>query len=119
MHHKGKIAVLCSFFLAGCNSTAKVYDKPVLVDRQELIVPQVQPINQADFKWIVITPENANQKMKELQSEGIVTVLALTPEGYKNLSMNVAELRKYIQQQHAVIAAYKEYYKNQQPQKQK
>lgn len=108
---------MCSLFLAGCNTTT-VYDKPVLVDRTELIVPQVQPVSQSNMQWIVITPENANQKMKELQADGILTVLALTPEGYKNLSMNVAELRRYIQQQHAVIAAYQEYYKNEKPQKQ-
>ncbi len=107
---------MCSLFLAGCNTTT-VYDKPIIVDRTELIVPQVQPVTQSNMRWIVITPENANQKFKELQSEGVVSVLALTPEGYKNLSMNVAELRRYIQQQHAVIAAYQEYYKNE-PKKQ-
>jgi hypothetical protein len=111
MQHQSKIAVLCSLFLAGCNTTT-VLDKPVLVDRTELIVPQVQPVSQSNMQWIVITPDNAAQKMKELQADGVVTVLALTPDGYKNLSMNVAELRRYIQQQHAVIAAYQEYYKN-------
>lgn len=116
MHNNITIAALLSLFLAGCNTTT-VYDKPIIVDRPELIVPNVQPVTQSNVKWIIITPENANQKMKELQAEGTFTVLALTPDGYKNLSMNVAELRRYIQQQNAVIAAYQEYYKNNQQQK--
>jgi hypothetical protein len=60
---------------------------------------------------MVITPENYNQKIEELSTKGNVVLFALTSAGYQNLSMNVAELRKYIQQQNAVVAAYKDYYK--------
>jgi len=69
------IAALCALFLAGCDETTKVFDKPVLVERAELILPPTMPINQAEMKWII---------------------------------------RKHIQQQNAVIAAYKEYYKQEQ-----
>jgi hypothetical protein len=100
-------AILCAGLLSGCNETTKVFDKPVLVDRAELIVPPVQPIMQSDMKWTVVTAENA----QALTAKGNVVFFALTPKGYQNLSMNVAEMRKYIQQQNSVIAAYKEYYK--------
>ena len=111
-----KIAVVgfCALFLAGCNETTKVFDKPVLVERAELIVPPVNPVSQSDVKWVVITPENYSAKMQELSGRGDVVLYALTSQGYQSLSMNVAELRKYIQQQNAVIAAYKEYYKQEQ-----
>jgi len=33
----------------------------------------------------------------------------LTPEGYTNLSINVAEMRRYISQLKAMISAYKDY----------
>jgi len=111
-----KIAVVgfCALLLAGCNETTKVFDKPVLVERAELIVPPVNPVSQSDVKWVVITPENYSAKMQELSGRGDVVLYALTSQGYQSLSMNVAELRKYIQQQNAVIAAYKEYYKQEQ-----
>jgi hypothetical protein len=108
------IASCCALLLTACTETTKVLDKPVLVDRAELIVPPVQSIVQSDMKWIVITPENYAAKAEELSTKGNVVLFALTPQGYQNLSMNVAELRKYIQQQNAVIAAYQEYYKNEQ-----
>lgn len=104
----------CSLFLTACTETARVLDKPVLVERAELILPPIQSINQADIKWVVITPENYSQRAEELASKGNVVLFAITPQGYQNLSMNVAELRKHIQQQNAVIAAYREYYQKNQ-----
>ena len=37
-------------------------------------------------------------------------VFGLTNQSYKALSLSVADLRRYIIQQNAVIKAYKEYY---------
>lgn len=108
------ILASCCLFLTACTETTKVFDKPVLVERAELIVPPAQPIMQSDMNWTVITPENYAAKVEELSTKGNVVLFALTPQNYQNLSMNVAELRKYIQQQNAVIAAYKDYYKNEQ-----
>jgi len=109
------IASCCVLFLTACTETTKVFDKPVLVERAELILPPTQPITQNDLTWVVITPENYAAKAEELAGKGNVVLFALTSQGYQTLSMNVAELRKYIEQQNSVIAAYKEYYKNQQP----
>jgi len=102
--------ILC-FFLVGCNTT-KVFDKPILVDRAELILPQIQPIVQNDMSWIIITSKNYQQKIEELGAKGNVVLFALTPQGYQTLAMNIAETRKYIQSQNAVVIAYKDYYKN-------
>ena len=104
------LVALCSLFLTGCNETVKVMDKPVLVEKAELILPTTPPAVQLEMTWTVITPENFLQKIKELEGKDVV-YYALTAQGYQNLSMNIAELRKYIQNQNAVIAAYKEYYK--------
>ena len=105
------LVALCSLFLTGCNETVKVLDKPVLIERAELILPPTQPVIQLELTWTLITPENFLQKIKELEGKEDVVYYALTAQGYQNLSMNIAELRKYIQNQNAVIAAYKEYYK--------
>jgi uncharacterized lipoprotein YajG len=110
-----KIIVCASAFLllTGCASTKpKIIEAPVLVDRPELILPKVQPVNQASMEWVIITASNAEEKLEMLKSKDNVTYFALTPQGYQNLSMNVAELRRYIEQQNAVIAAYQAYYAN-------
>lgn len=115
-----KVALLlCALGLAGCSETAKVLDKPVLYERAELVVPSVSPVTQSNVSWTIITPQNYEAKIKDIESKGGNAVLfALTPQGYQNLSMNVAELRRYIQQQQAVIGAYQKYYKNEKPQSQ-
>lgn len=114
---KKLVIALCALGLAGCSETAKVLDKPVLYERAELVVPTVAPVSQANVTWTIITPENYEAKIKEIEARGGNAVMfALTPQGYQNLSMNVAELRRYIQQQQAVIAAYQKYYKTDKPQ---
>jgi hypothetical protein len=97
--------------LTACGSTEpKVIEKPVLVDRPTLMVQDPQPAEQYEFEWVVITKDTAEAKFKELEGKGVVVLFALTPQGYQNLAMGGAELRRYIQQQHSVIAAYKQYY---------
>lgn len=99
------------FLLAGCSSPAPmVVEKPILVERPSLMIQVPQPAEQYDFEWVVITKENAEARFKELEAKGVVVLFALTPNGYQNLSMGGAELRRYIQQQQSVIAAYKAYY---------
>lgn len=110
------ITTLFTILLAGCNGRT-VLEKPILVDRQELIIPKIQPVRQSNVKWTVITSDNAEQKLKNMKNDGVVRVIALTPKGYQTLIMNIAELRRYIQQQSSVIAAYQEYYRNQPPEK--
>lgn len=103
--------VLLAAVLSGCASTEKLVVQPQIVERPRLEVPSPAPVNQLPFDWVIITKENAEQKFREIESRGgVVTLMALTPQGYQNLSMNVSELRRYIQQQQAVIAAMKRYY---------
>jgi PBP1b-binding outer membrane lipoprotein LpoB len=106
-------AVLCTaFLLTGCASSPKIIDKPILYDRPELILPRVQPVTQTKVEWTVITSSNANEKLAMLKSKENVTYFAVTSQGYQNLSLNVADLRRYIEQQNAVVAAYQAYYAN-------
>ena len=108
-----KRLLLCAtLLLAGCGGVApKIVEKPILVDRPELIVPEIQPVQQYDFEWIVITRENFDSVTRELESRGQTIVLfAITPQGYQNLSLSIAELRRFITQQQSVIVSYKTYY---------
>jgi hypothetical protein len=105
------IIVSYAAFLTACGSPSpRIIEKPMLVDRPSLMVQDPQPAEQYDFEWVVITKDNAEAKFKELEGKGVVVLFALTPQGYQNLAMGGAELRRYIQQQQAVVGAYKQYY---------
>lgn len=107
MFHKIAIVSLLAVLVSACSTTR---DRPVSIERPRLVVPNVQPVSQNSVRWYVITKENAEEKLKELESRGITTVVVTTQVGYRNLNLNIAELRRYIRQQNAVIATYQRYY---------
>ena len=107
-----RLLLCATLLLAGCGGVApKIVEKPILVDRPELIVPEIQSVQQYDFEWLVVTRENFDTVARELESRGQTIVLfAITPQGYQNLSLSIAELRRFITQQQSVIVSYKTYY---------
>lgn len=88
----------------------EVSAKPV--DKPELVLPDADGIRMKNVEWVLITPENFEEKVAEIEATGRpVVFFALTDEGYENISMNFSSIRAYIQQQQAIIAAYENYYK--------
>jgi len=101
--------------LSGCSSTPvqriEVSAKPI--DKPELVLPNADVLRMKDVEWILITPENFEEKVAELSKNGRpVVFFALTDKGYENLSLNFSSIRAFIQQQKAIIVAYENYYKN-------
>ena len=101
--------------LSGCSSTApqriEVSAKPV--DKPELVLPNADQLRMKEVEWVLITPENFEEKVAEIEATGRpVVFFALTDEGYENISMNFSSIRAFIQQQQAIIAAYENYYKD-------
>jgi len=95
--------------LGACNSTTAV--KPVMQDRPDLVLPKVRPVEQKPVEWTVLTKKNLQKKLAQIEKDGgNYTLIATTPEGYKNLSFNAVELRRFIEQQGAQIDAMKQYY---------
>tara|TARA_B100001939_G_scaffold329686_1_gene326156 strand:- start:228 stop:545 length:318 start_codon:yes stop_codon:yes gene_type:complete len=59
--------------------------------------------------WYVITEENLEEKIEEISNEaGEVVIFAVTPKGYENLALGIAELRRYVKDQQAIIVYYEE-----------
>jgi len=90
--------------LAGCAGDNKIL-VPELVDRPKLALPSIRPVDQYPVRWVVITRSNANEKLTANP-----TLIGLSPSDYQNLSLSIAELRRYIKQQNASLKAAKDYY---------
>tara|TARA_Y100000385_G_C12892558_1_gene550616 strand:- start:417 stop:851 length:435 start_codon:yes stop_codon:yes gene_type:complete len=59
--------------------------------------------------WYVVTEENLDEKMAELEAKtGNVVFFAITPKGYENLALGIAEMRRYIKDTQAIIGYYEE-----------
>lgn len=110
---KNILIVLITLGLAGCSN---FFTKPIDVDvtpveRPNIVVPDVDSFNPRDVEWIVVTEDNVEQIIQDLKDKNIdVALFSLTDDEFKKLSLNIADIIKLIEQQRAIIAAYKEYY---------
>tara|TARA_B100001287_G_C22664740_1_gene522296 strand:- start:1469 stop:2020 length:552 start_codon:yes stop_codon:yes gene_type:complete len=111
---KGVLLVLLLLALVGCSGVPKTvtYEaKPI--DRQNLILPDLEPLDLADIDWFVVTPENAEESFEKLKNEKLeIVFFAITEKGYEKLSINNQKMLKMLSDQKAVIMAYKKYYED-------
>jgi hypothetical protein len=87
----------------------EIKTKPVTMP--ELVLPDADPIKTRPVEWIIITEDNREQVFQKLINSGNHAVLfGLTDQGYENLSLNLNDLRTFVQQQNSIILAYRNYY---------
>jgi hypothetical protein len=112
------ITSLLSINLVGCASFGLFgsREKPINVstvplEKTPLALPDPQPLKSKPIQWAVITPANADAVWERLsQDDEDVVVFALTPDGYQQLAVTIAELRNLIVTQRVIIQKYREYY---------
>jgi hypothetical protein len=76
-----------------------------------LNLPLPEPLRARPIQWIVVTPENAQEVFKQLESKGMDPVLfTLTDDGYQVLAITMGEIRNFINSQRQIINEYKNYY---------
>tara|TARA_R110002074_G_scaffold57366_4_gene141287 strand:+ start:2234 stop:2665 length:432 start_codon:yes stop_codon:yes gene_type:complete len=101
-----------TIFLSSCSSVPKVVTyKSAPIDKPDLILPDTSVLALRDVDFIIVTIDNMDEVMKELQKvNSNIALFALTDIGYENLSLNNSEILKLLSQQQSIIAAYKSYY---------
>jgi hypothetical protein len=72
--------------------------------------PLPPPIQLDDIKWFVVTEQNLQEKIQEIEYiTGTDFVLfGMTPQSYENMAYNFQEMRRYIRQQTEIIKYYRE-----------
>ena len=105
------LAIAIALMVSGCGLKEIFTIKSDPIERPTLEIPDPDPVNQLAIEWYIITRGNLEAKLKEIEAEnGVLVLFALTPEGYQHLAMNAAEMRRFIQQQKAIIGVLKNYY---------
>ena len=70
-------------------------------------VSRPKPVQLNDTRVFVVNEDNLEVFLKEFKSiYGEVAFVALSMQDYENLALNVAELRRYINQQTEIIVYY-------------
>jgi len=107
-----KLILVSSLLLltSGCTSVEpQVVLKTDYVVKDIPIQPRPKPLNLHRVKWYAVTPENMEEFLTRFEEEsGINVFFAVSVPDYENMSLNVAELRRYINQQKALIVYYEE-----------
>lgn len=106
--------LLLASILVGCNSTPKVPAEPRVKVVTEAVPeaiyqpPTPAPLKLENIRWFVITDGTLAEKKAEIErlsANGFV-VFAITPKDYENLAGNFQELKRYIDEQRAIIVYY-------------
>lgn len=83
-----------------------------MTEIQKTTVPTVtrpKPINLTDTRIYVVNEQNIDEFLLEFEAvNGNRAFIALSIKDYENLSLNIAELRRYINQQGEIILYYEE-----------
>ena len=106
--------LLLSLLLSSCstwNPIKTVEVKTVEVERQIPVQnrpPQIQM--NTSMKWWVVTEENFKKFKEEFQKENGDPLVAyvLSVRDYETLALNMAEIKRYIEQQKSIIVYYEE-----------
>lgn len=62
-------------------------------------------------EWVIITKDNYQKVFDDLlKKKTDVVLFGLTDDGYEQLAINFAQIRKYIILNRSVLMKYKEYY---------
>lgn len=91
-------------------------EKPLVIQKQAvektpLNLPPPTPVKLREVKFVIVTPENAEQVWNELKEKNVDLVLfGMTDNDYQNLAINIAEIRNLINSQRIMLIKYKEYY---------
>jgi hypothetical protein len=98
--------------LTGCgtfNTEPRIQTVTQYITPNIQIQKQPKPVDLADVQWYVVTEENLEAFLEKFrQDNGTVVMLAMTVRGYENMSVNMQELRRYINQQKQIIIYYEE-----------
>ena len=103
--------ITCLTLISGCSSVKDLQIFTKEVERTPLNLDAPKPLSMNKLDWIIITEENYKEVFDKLRKENKSAVLfGLTDDGYETLSLNFAQVRKYIILNQNVIKKYKDYY---------
>ena len=104
---------LTLLLLTGCSSLSLLNPEPKVVTVTNTvkttvpIVAHPKQVHLNDIKIYVVSKENYVDFVKEFEAKnGGDAYIAISIKDYENLSLNFAELRRYIEQQKQIIVYY-------------
>ena len=112
------LVLTATVLLSSCSSIIpepKIVTVTEIIERKIPTVPGPKSVQLNDISIYVVSPEeNFEEFKKEFEAKnGADSYIAISVKDYENLSKNIAELRRYIEQQKQIILYYENAITNQ------
>lgn len=103
-----KILLLGSIsLLSACASQEKVVVQTEIIKADIPTQARPKPVSLNNVKFYVVTKENLNDFLKVFEKENNdIVFYSISVKDYEKMSLNIAELRRYIIQQDKIIVYY-------------
>ena len=102
--------LLLSLLVSSCTSWPKftqIEVQTVEVERNIPIQNRPRQLNLSNITWYVVTEENFEEFKKRYKKEnGMFLFYVISVRDYETLSLNMAEIKRYIEQQKQIIIYY-------------
>ena len=102
--------ILLCLLLSSCSSWPKLRQIEVQTVEVDRVIPtqmRPQPINLHDITWFVVTDQNFKDfKARYTKQNGAFLFYAISVRDYETLALNMAEIKRYIDQQKQIIIYY-------------
>lgn len=86
------------------------------VERTIPTQPRPTPVEMPNTEWYVVNSDNLEEFLERIKADaGEVVFIALTPKGYENLALGIAELRRFILEQKEIIVYYEQQVTSKEP----
>lgn len=105
---KLSLLLLSTIVLSGCSLFQTKTETEVVTIPQNIPIQQhPDPIDLLDVRFYVVSDNNFDEFVEEYRNRyGDLVFFSLTVPHYENLSLNIAEIRRYIIQQKNIIRYY-------------
>ena len=104
--------LLLSLALSSCSSWPQLKQievKTVEIERNVPIQNRPRQLDLSSIKWYVVTEENFEEFKKRFTAEnGEFLFYAISVRDYETLSLNMADIKRYIEQQKNIIVYYED-----------
>lgn len=99
---------LATISLTGCGLFSQnVRTETVYIKQDIPIQARPKPLELYDVQFYAVSEKNIDEFLKSFEDKyGNIVFFAITVPDYESISLNVAELRRYIEQQKALILYY-------------
>lgn len=105
----GLILILTLTGCLGRKSEPIVVTQPQVIQQNIPIQARPKQLQLTDVRWYVVSESNLDEFLEKFkEEEGLLAFMAISAQGYENLAMDIADMKRYILQQKDIILYYEQ-----------